>query len=375
MPIQKNTLIIHALFWAVYFSFFMYQISPFYHREDNHRKEMPAWEKPLLPPHDASFHHQPPPHKNFMSERTTTLVIFDSLNHVFFMMLLAYSNYFYFLPRYLAQRNWKRYLLEYLPVFGFGILLLLGAKSYFADEFLDFHNSIFFRKGFIIELIINSLFIIIFIATLKFSEYWVKAESEKKQLENERLINEITLLRTQINPHFLFNTLNNLYALAYTQSPQTTVVIDKLSQIMRYMLQESQQREVYLTKEANLLENFVELEKLRLSNIQNISFQADSNSFSNVKIAPMILITFLENAFKHGEKGVNCSIKSSLKIINGNLFYKVENNKAKQNNVEKSGIGLQNAKRQLELFYKNRYTLDIQEDEQKYSVSLMIEKL
>ncbi len=378
---NNRILIVHAIFWALYFSFFFYQISPSMIQGEMrdrkaHQEQIKDIPPPPKPP-DAFWHDAPPPppKPNFVGNRNHITIFVDTLVHVLFMMLISYTNYFYFLPRFLKKRNVSAYLLGFFTFFIVSLLVLSFLKIVISGDFNNYENSFFYSTSFFIELIINSLFIVIFISTLKFSENWIKAEEEKNQLEKECLQAELSLLKSQINPHFLFNTLNNLYALAYIQSPHTTTVIEKLSLIMRYLLQESKQKEVPLLKEVELLENFIALEKIRLTHSEIIVFDADKSNMANYKIAPMILITFLENAFKHGDKSSKGSFKSSLKIIDNSLFYKVENQKNKQNSVEKMGIGMENAKRQLDLNYPNRYHLDLQENEEKYCITLIINNL
>lgn len=339
----------------------------------------PAFEIPRFKPtfHDAHWvntpHASPPPPMPPPKAKGLNNIIIDSIAHIAFMLFLCYSNYYYFLPRFLKHKQWGRYLLEYLPVFCLSIILLIITKSYIGGEFLNFQDSFFFSPIFVFELSTSSLFIVIFITTLKFSENWIEAEAAKKELKYQHLMAELDVLKAQINPHFLFNTLNNLYALAYTNSPNTTKVIEKLSNIMRYMLQDCREKEVSLQKEISLLENFIDLEKIRLNHTQNIEFHADKIHIESFKIAPLILVTFLENAFKHGDKSENCSIKINLSIINQCLHYYVENRKSPTPIKEKTGIGLKNAIRQLDVYYKDKYQLDIQENDLIYSVKLIIQ--
>jgi LytS/YehU family sensor histidine kinase len=172
----------------------------------------------------------------------------------------------------------------------------------------------------------------------------------------------------------LFNTLNNLYYLAFTNSPNTTEVIAKLSQMMRYMIYDSNHAKVLLSKEIEYMENYISLEKLRLNNQIPIIFEI-SGQVNQAQIVPLILITFLENAFKHGvsNNATDAYISIKLLVQNQTLIYTVENSKLVTNNHEKSGIGLRNVKRRLDLSYANKYQLSVEETQKDYQVCLTLD--
>lgn len=338
-PLRKYAL--HLAFWGVYASFFFYQIS--YSRA-----------------------------KGFIDWHT---VLLDFGFHIGSMALIAYLNYFYFIPRFLKRRNLGRYLLEFLPLFAlcsYGVLLGKWAiLSNGAHELPWIHSP-----RFVAIVVFNALGLVIFVGVLRFVEDWFTLEAAQKQLENERLTAELRFLKAQINPHFLFNTLNNLYYLAFTQSPNTTGVIDKLSQLMRYMLYESNNERVALTQEIAYLHNYIGLERLRLEADIPIDFQVDG-PVDGVQIAPLILITFLENAFKHGvSNSRNDSwIRAQLHVEGSTLTFSVHNSKLQAHNKtrsEPSGIGLQNAQRRLELTYPRQYSLATHDAADTYGITLTL---
>ncbi|MGC4021614.1 MAG: histidine kinase [Cyclobacteriaceae bacterium] len=195
-------------------------------------------------------------------------------------------------------------------------------------------------------------------------------------MENDKLVNELKFLKAQINPHFLFNTLNNLYYLAYSNSPNTTEVIAKLSQMMRYMIYDSNYQQVPLTKEIEYMKNYISLERLRLNNEVPIDFEVEGE-VENKLITPLIFITFLENAFKHGVSAntANSWVKINMKMEGNNCTYSVTNSKLKEvltETKEKSGIGLQNLKRRLELSYSGRYELKTHDQPEQYFAQLKL---
>ena len=238
------------------------------------------------------------------------------------------------------------------------------------------HNHWIHSPRFIVQMVWSALFLVAFVGLLKFVENWFDLEAKKKELENERLTSELRFLKAQINPHFLFNTLNNLYYLAYTQSPNTTEVISKLSQMMRYMIYDSNHPKVPLSKEIEYIQSYISLEKLRLSDHIPINFETKGN-VETTMITPLVLITFLENAFKHGvsSNAQNAWIYASIEVAEGVCTYKVKNSKIPQTGktvTEKSGIGLQNVKRRLDLSYPNNYQLQVQDLDDCYNVELKL---
>jgi two-component system, LytTR family, sensor histidine kinase AlgZ len=338
--IQKHRIfLLHFFFWATYFSFFFYQVSFKRHGEE--------------PDYFLSF--------------------LDAIVQVGTMMLISYLNYFYFLPRFLQHKNLGKYLLEFILPFILSVAIALFLKRLIYDDSdrVGFLHS----TRFVVQAVWSTLFIVIFVGMLRFAEEWFELEAKRKEIENEKLMAELRFLKAQINPHFLFNTLNNLYYLAFTNSPNTTEVISKLSGMMRYMIYDSNHPKVPLTKEIEYMENYISLEKLRLNADFPINFEVRGNP-SSQQIVPFIFITFLENAFKHG---VSNNIEDSwvnilLEIEEENCTYTVDNSKIPKNtnNEEKSGIGLQNVQRRLDLSYPNNYKLKVIDEYDHYSVELKL---
>lgn len=335
---RHRILLIHLSFWCVYFSFFYYQVSFTRPGEDFDLQE----------------------------------ALISSFLHVGFVMIVAYLNYFIFLPRFLKKKNLFYYLVEFLPLFSVLTAIYVYLKR--LQMVCSAHEHFFYTIKFIIQHSVGTIFIVVFVGMLKFAEDWLELEAQRKEVENEKLTAELTFLKAQINPHFLFNTLNNLYYLAFTNSPNTTEVIAKLSQMMRYMIYDSNHAKVLLSKEIEYMENYISLEKLRLNNQIPIIFEI-SGQVNQAQIVPLILITFLENAFKHGvsNNATDAYISIKLLVQNQTLIYTVENSKLVTNNHEKSGIGLRNVKRRLDLSYANKYQLSVEETQKDYQVCLTLD--
>jgi len=335
---RNRVVLLHISFWCVYLSFNLYQISQF------QRGRGYDWER-------------------MISSASVQLV---------FTMLIAYLNYFYTWPRFIKNKNIWRYLLEFSVPFAALLTLRVHLQRFLMDGYTR-KAEYFYSSFFIVQIVAVTLFIVIFVGMLRFAVDWFELEAKRKEVENEKLTAELNFLKAQINPHFLFNTLNNLYYLAYTKSDNTTEVIAKLSQMMRYMIFDSNHPKVPLSKEIEYMENYISLERLRLNNQIPVKFMIKGN-VENAWITPLIFITFLENAFKHGvsNNNPNAWVNISIELAGDQCIYQVENSKPEEKSDihEKSGIGLQNVQRRLELSYPDKFQLNMEDKPDRYIVNL-----
>ncbi len=203
----------------------------------------------------------------------------------------------------------------------------------------------------------------------------IRQQGRVDKLENERLATELSLLRNQISPHFFFNTLNNLYALSLEQSQETPKVILKLSEMMRYTIYECNDTHVPVSKEVKYLENYIDLQQIRHHRKANIEFLKYLGK-EDVVICPLVLIVFLENAFKHGVDGAegDAFVKLQLETSHNMLRFRIENSIAPARSLdEPGGIGLENARKRLDLVYGNQYSLQIDEADGIFCVDLEID--
>jgi len=202
---------------------------------------------------------------------------------------------------------------------------------------------------------------------------FIKNQNEKKLLENARLNAEINFLKSQINPHFLFNTLNSVYAQAHSRSDKTEVSILKLSELLRYMLYDSGENRVELSKDIQYINNYIDLQKLRLSSKVMINYTV-TGKLDGYYIAPLLLITFIENAFKHGiSYSQSSSINIEIKTIDETLTLVVSNPLVQTNTFADGGLGLKNVTRRLELLYPDKYQLLIQQENNYHIVNLNLD--
>ena len=325
----------------MYATFFFYQVS-------FGRREEPNWDR-LIP--DISF-------------------------HLFGLLVISYLNYFVFLPRLFRNQDLGGYLLRFLPVLAVLSYLFLLGKQAILRPFLG-PDSWAESPRFAVSVVVSTVFISIFVGMLRFVEDYFRREAERRELENTQLSSELRFLKAQVNPHFLFNTLNNLYYLVVNQSGHAPDVVAKLSGMMRYMLHESNHPTVPLAREVEYLESYLDLERLRLDDAVPIAFDV-TGSVEGVRIVPLVLITFVENAFKHGIGGGGAEswVTIRLSVRAGHVQFRVSNARvaANQKTVrEASGIGLANVRRRLELAYPERHTLTVTEGEREYTVDLQID--
>ncbi|WP_192348653.1 sensor histidine kinase [Algoriphagus sp. Y33] len=202
---------------------------------------------------------------------------------------------------------------------------------------------------------------------------WVFEQWKKmKELEVQNHAAELAMLKNQINPHFLFNTLNNLYGLCVEKSDAAPEVVLMLSDMMRYTIYEGKENEVFLSKEVNYLESFLELHKLRHRSMPEIEFKIDVAN--GLKIAPLLFIVPVENAFKHGVEKLtqDAFVRIALKADQKKLRFRVENNYDLETEIRGQGIGLDNLKRRLELTYPGQHSLQITQKNGIYTLVLEI---
>ncbi len=302
------------------------------------------------------------------------------------MMAFFYINYYYFIPKIYLD---KKYLIYGCLLIAF-LLLISWFPSFVTGRFLreanTFHHGAMPpppmsghfpahfppkpSEGTFLEEIKHHIFVygivVLFSILLHTRNRLLKTENEKLQAE-------LSNLKAQIHPHFLFNTLNSIYALAIRKDDKTPETIIKLSEFMRYLLKDANQHQVALEKEVTYIENYIDLQKSRLRNSVAIDYWRTGN-FNDKQIAPLLLFNYIENAFKHGvnpEENSKISIKISL--VDQHLSLEVKNNIVTQKNTENSlNIGMPNTQERLDLLYPKKYSLAIQKTAETYTVLLDI---
>ena len=314
----------------------------------------------------------------FTSKKDITIYVvseyfLQSTSSIF--LLLAppiYLNIYWLIPGFLMR---KRYV-SYAGI-ALGLILVWGFVIGVGEPWMDRHLFNKTNEEPSIEGgIVGMIFILILTTLIHISYRWFLQLSKIKQIENDQLHLELASLKNQINPHFFFNTLNNLYALSLEKSDNTPSVILKLSEMMRYTIYDCKEPKVSISGEVTYINNYIELQKVRHHKRGIITFKNEIIDTS-IKIAPMLLIVFIENAFKHGFDTFdkNAFINIHLKINGNQLQFKIENNYHKNELDIKHGIGLENVKRRLSLLYPNAHHLIIVKNNNIFSVQLKLDLL
>lgn len=303
-------------------------------------------------------------------------IISWSILNVFIYAVLANINMLVLFPRFLQRNSIILYTASLL-----GICLLATPLIVLLNRFFcNLENGLCYPWIISSKLHFISLMIVTSLSTLvRLPIEWIKVQNDKRILQTKNVQAELQFLKNQVNPHFLFNTLNNLYALTLKKSDQAPELILKLSDMLRYMLYECNEAEVPLSKEIHYISNYLDLEKIRLSKMADIRMVVDGDP-STFKVAPLLFIPFIENSFKHGLKfGDNAAYIHILFKIDHELRISITNSKPSAapgiGSVRSvGGIGLANVRKRLDLIYPKRYELIIQDNPDQYSIQLKILK-
>ena len=295
---------------------------------------------------------------------------------------LCYLNIFVLMPKFVYKRKYFSYIvflmasLVFMVFVKFNLTYFLISQNIWPEGPTIIHTMTF---SYTIDMMIGELYVITFVTAIKITMDWLQEQERIAALEKTQSDTELLFLRTQISPHFFFNTLNNIYSLAIEKSDKTPKLILKLSGLMRYLLYETKKKRQSLEKELICIHNYLDLERIRFGNLLEIDMKI-SGDIVNKKIAPMLLLSFVENAFKHGaNKNVGpIKIDIDFKIAENFLYFTISNptpkiTKHKQNIDSFGGIGLKNAKKRLALGYKpDEYNLSIDTKNNRYVVHLKI---
>lgn len=285
-----------------------------------------------------------------------------------------YLAYFILVPLLLKGKSLRSIILISI-LWVIGLTAVRALYNYIALEFIfqwpkhPFSIQAQLTMGFFNALIYTANAIFIY-----FSLEWFRERQYRFELIREKQKSEIGLLKSQMNPHFLMNTLNNLYSLVYQGSPKASDGILRLSEIMRYMLYDTSDDMVPLENEVKYLQSFIELQMLRFSSDEAVDFEI-SGDLAGRMVAPMILIPFVENAFKHGNKylpGMGIAVK--LHAEEDEVVFEVMNFKSSKEiqKIPESGIGLANVRKRLELQYPGRHRLEITDGIDYFKIYLQI---
>ncbi len=307
------------------------------------------------------------------AEEPIGFVFLKELINIGFFAPLIYLNLYFLVPKYLEKGKFIQYF-----IFISALVLLLtpikGVVSYLIHFPYPDQQSYLLNNQYLI--LIQLIFVSIASMIFALISNIFKHQLEKKELQEKSLTSELKFLKSQIDPHFFFNTLNSLYALTLKKSDHAPTTVLKLSDIMRYMLYECNEKTVLLSKEVKYIQNYIDLEKIRHGNDLTIHLEI-KGELDEKRIMPLVFSPFIENCFKHGVKN-NIDggyISILLSVEEDQLYFEVENSKHGSDFVPKEamgGIGLSNVKRRLKLEYPKDHELRIIENDNIYKIELNI---
>lgn len=299
-----------------------------------------------------------------------TAALFSMLSHA----ILVYVHLLILVPFFFDKKAYLYY--------GIGLVICLLGISYFRVEImwpatvsvLPWMADVMDPK-FSMALLFNGIFVLFVSLPLFLVRNSLKKEELEVELKNQQLEAELRFLKAQVNPHFLFNALNNIYSLAFTKSDKTPEMILQLSDMMSYMLYDCKEEKVKLSTEIEYLSNYLNLQQLKKDGEYNIEFEAN-DSFDDILVPPMLFIPFFENAFKHGNLDDISTgwLKSKFSVLaDATLSFEISNSIGSSTKTEqKGGVGLQNIKERLNLLYPQRHSFDIQTKHDTYSIHVKL---
>ncbi|MBC8315133.1 MAG: histidine kinase [Bacteroidales bacterium] len=337
---KKNFIIPHILFWAVSIVSFMLLL--FYTR-------------------------------GFKLEEIDLKTSISILTTLFFLAISVYINLLLLIPKFFKKRKFILF-----AIFQLVNIILFILLNYFTSLIFEQDHPDFISEA-IAEFILVSLFLIVTTA-LKFMRDSLKlqdVEIRVKEVEGQKTKAELLALKSQVNPHFFFNTLNSLYSLSLDKSEKAPDMILKLSELMRYVIYESQDNQVPLNKQLDFLRSYVYLEQMRADETLNLTFEVKGD-YLNTRTDPLLFIAFIENAFKHGckTKSLNPYIYIEFNVEQPEKVVFIIENNTEMNIIpseeQETGFGLTNVRKRLELLYPDHHYLNITQTENTYRVELCI---
>jgi len=292
-------------------------------------------------------------------------------------IIVVYINVYYLIPKFILRKKYWTYLgylaliliLVYLVRTGLNYLLVtkdIWPEAEDSGKFLELNH--------VIAVVLGELYVVGFVTAIKLVIDWAIEKRKNEKLAKLQLSTELKYLRTQIQPHFFFNTLNNLYALTLKKSKNAPRLVLKLSEMMQYVLYEVNNSKADLLLEINHINNYIDIEQLRFKD--RIECEMDiTGNIEDVTVPPLLFLSFIENCFKHGLKeNEKVTINMSFEIVKNNyLEFKLTNNFNPNINLEgEQGIGIANAKRRLNLLFFNDYILQTDIIKNTYNLFLKI---
>ena len=310
----------------------------------------------------------------------------ESLIYLIPHMVLSYSFMYFVVPNFLLkQKYWLTtlwavllFILTGLIAAGLSLTIIRTVRTFFMGTAFQSYNRINVTNVFLSLMagLRGGISIAGFAVAIKLMKYWYVKEQRNLQLQKENIAAELQLLKAQVHPHFLFNTLNNIYSYTQKVSPKASTLLMGLSDMLRYILHEGNKPVVSLDKELKMIEDYMLLEQIRYGDRLDINKELPSKT-NDLTIAPLLLLPFVENCFKHGTSQMleQAWIRLAIDIEDNKLKMTLINAKVpvKDNDKPVSGIGISNVRKRLELLYPGKHELSIQEEEDVFIVKLTVD--
>jgi LytS/YehU family sensor histidine kinase len=300
--------------------------------------------------------------------------VIDVIAHNLLLAGVCYINIYYLFERYFRKDKYLPYVISILLLLLFYTVLQNGI-----DTWLNTHvNSVNAGRTFFFNTYYNAsigIFYLAFTLSLELSKRWYRQQMLLHQMQTEKLQAELEYLKAQLNPHFLFNSINTIYFQIDKSNTDARESLQKFSELLRYQLYECNEDKIPIEKEVSYLESYVDLQRLRKNDKHSIVFNSDETA-RDFSIAPLLLLPFVENAFKHLSSSSDTKniVEVNLQRENGSFKFTVLNSLgATAGTIKKPGIGLKNVKRRLDLLYENKYKLNIEKRDSTFLVELQIQ--
>lgn len=292
-------------------------------------------------------------------------------------IIIVYINIYWLIPKLILRKRYWSYLLSLTFMLAMVYLVRTGLNYVLVTKDIwPEAESVgkFMQLNHIIAVVLGELYVIGFVSAIKLLIDWSFEKQRNEELAQLQLSTELKYLRTQIQPHFFFNTLNNLYALTLTKSDNAPQLVIKISDMMQYVLYEVNGSKAYLLEELNYINNFVDIARLRFN--ESIEWETDiTGDIEDVEVPPLLFLTFIENCFKHGLKeNDHVKVTMSFEVVQKDyLEFRLVNTFNPEANITNTdGIGIVNAKRRLSLLFGSNYVLESQIVDAMYHLYLKI---
>jgi len=293
-------------------------------------------------------------------------------------IILAYFTLYYLLPKYIISGKYKIFILFFSSLLVLVYFIRTGLNYLLVSHNIwpeALNNQKAYTINHFIAVTFGEIYVIALVSGIKLTTDWLIEKTRLEKLKKEKLKTELQLLKSQIRPHFFFNTLNNLYALTLEKSDMAPELVLKLSDVMEFVIYDSKKNQISLGEEIKYINNYIAIEKIRFKNRVSEHITYDK-SLINTQIPPLLFLAFVENSFKHGlvnQEKINIVINFN-KTEDNRLLFKISNNYILQekNHNKKHGMGINNIKRRLTLLYQNNFELNINPSNNIFTVELII---